>query len=133
MISEGGARVPTSDQQREGVCVDDQTKQHTAKAAPCVDKECGERLREKGYESGRSGKGARTAIGKTRADGQKCSRVSLLLGRAGHIFKQQNKRLVKLDMAIFCCVLDKRTMAVVKGEEGSKEYPTLRVLKDTRR
>lgn len=47
-------------------------------------------------------KGARVAIGKKRADGQKCSHVSLL-GRARGPFKQQNKRLQRLDKQPLCC------------------------------
>jgi hypothetical protein len=65
---------------------------------------CGERLKEtkKGLRlsQDRLEKGPRAAIGKKRADGQKCSHVSLLLGRGP--IEAAEQLLVKVDMR-FCC------------------------------
>ena len=98
---------------KANVCVESwtyQTKSHTRtakqqrKEAPtpksrkgCVERK---RLREKGLRVRLRRKGARAAIGKKRADGQKCSHDARQPpSRQGH-FKQQNKRLAKLDMRV---------------------------------
>lgn len=75
---------------RANVCVDDQTAQHSTQQSSCerssprVEKGCVERKEAQGKRVASQDlkKGARAAIGKKRVDGQKCSRVSLLLGRA---------------------------------------------------
>ena len=82
---EGGARVPTSDQQSK--CVrgrSNSTAKQQQKKHPQLEKGCVERKEAQGKRvaSQDAKKGARAAIGKKRVDGQKCSRVSLLLGRA---------------------------------------------------
>jgi hypothetical protein len=85
-MMEGHASPRLISKREEGVWVDDQTNQHhTAKRSIPSRRDSVWREAQgnkKGFASqDRLEKGPRAAIGKKRADGQKCSHVSLLLGR----------------------------------------------------
>jgi hypothetical protein len=87
MTSDGGARVPTSDQQKRRRCVGGRSNKSThssQKRHPESERFVWREAQgnKKGFASqDRLEKGPRAAIGKKRADGQRCSHVSLLLGR----------------------------------------------------
>jgi hypothetical protein len=86
-VDDGGARVPTSDQQKRRRCVGGRSNKSThssQKRHPESERFVWREAQgnKKGFASqDRLEKGPRAAIGKKRADGQKCSHVSLLLGR----------------------------------------------------
>jgi hypothetical protein len=106
-VDDGGARVPTSDQQKRRRCVGGRSNKstpHSQKKHPESERfgvERGSRKQKRVCESGSIKKGPRAAIGKKRADGQKVF-TRKPSSRQGPYQRSRTGLLAKLDMR-FCC------------------------------